>query len=332
MKVSVKKISEITGFSPATVSNALNYKRGVNADTAAQILQVAQELGYFEENRITKVRFVIFRRDGSIVDDTPYFTQLISGVEQECRACGMEVQICNLNRLDADYREQARILFNDKSAAVILLANEMIEEDLSQIRGITTPFIVIDYWNENMGFDTIAACNADSARVATEYLIGKGHREIGYLMGDFRIKPFRARKSGYETAMQKAGLPVKPEYQVTLSTRMDSACLDMKAYLETRPKLPTAFFADNDMIALGAMKAMVEFGLKIPDDISIVGFDDLPFSSICAPPLTTIRVPKQEMGRAAVRRLRDIIHDNDGVRMKLQVGTLFVERESVREI
>ena len=86
MKVSVRKISEITGFSPATVSNALNYKKGVNAETSAKIFKVAQDLGYFEENHIRKIKFVMFKRDGAVVEDSPFFIQLISGVEQECRA------------------------------------------------------------------------------------------------------------------------------------------------------------------------------------------------------------------------------------------------------
>ena len=117
-----------------------------------------------------------------------------------------------------------------------------------------------------------------------------------------------------------------------MATTIDGAYENMKQYLSEKVKLPTAFFADNDMIALGAMKAMAEFGIRIPEDISIVGFDDLTFSSISYPPLTTLRVPKQEMGRAVVRRLRDILKDNDGIKIKMQMCTQFIERESVKKI
>ena len=312
MKVSVRKISEITGFSPATVSNALNYKKGVNAETSAKIFKVAQDLGYFEENHIRKIKFVMFKRDGAVVEDSPFFIQLISGVEQECRACGMEMQMCNLDKRDPGYQEQAKWIMNDKASAVILLGTEMVDADIDLIRGMTCPFIVIDYWKEDMSFDAMLINNADSARMATEYLIANGHKEIGYLRGDFRIKPFRSRFAGYQTALQKAE--------------------NMKRFLSEKVKLPTAFFADNDMIALGAMKAMAEFGIRIPEDISIVGFDDLTFSSISYPPLTTLRVPKQEMGRAVVRRLRDILKDNDGIKIKMQMCTQFIERESVKKI
>ena len=106
----------------------------------------------------------------------------------------------------------------------------------------------------------------------------------------------------------------------------------MSKLLEDGTELPPALLADNDMIALGAMKAMAEFGIRIPEDISIVGFDDLTFSSISYPPLTTLRVPKQEMGRAVVRRLRNILKDNDGIKIKMQMCTQFIERESVKKI
>lgn len=260
MKVSVRKISEITGFSPATVSNALNYKKGVNAETSAKIFKVAQDLGYFEENHIRKIKFVMFKRDGAVVEDSPFFIQLISGVEQECRACGMEMQMCNLDKRDPGYQEQAKWIMNDKASAVILLGTEMVDADIDLIRGMTCPFIVIDYWKEDMSFDAMLINNADSARMATEYLIANGHKEIGYLRGDFRIKPFRSRFAGYQTALQKAGLPLSKDYIFTMATTIDGAYENMKRYLSEKVKLPTAFFADNDMIALGAMKAMAEIG------------------------------------------------------------------------
>ena len=106
----------------------------------------------------------------------------------------------------------------------------------------------------------------------------------------------------------------------------------MKRYLLRSPKLPTAFFADNDMIALGAVKAMTDMGVRVPDDVSVVGFDDLPFSSISAPPLTTLRVPKMEMGRVAVRRIAEIIKTGEDLCLKQQVLPMFIERDSVKAI
>ena len=122
---------------------------------------------------------------------------------------------------------------------------------------------------------------------------------------------------------------MEKKYAVTLSTTMDGAYRDMKAYLAGNPALPTAYFADNDMIALGAMKALNEAGIRIPEDISVIGFDDLSFSSISTPGLTTLRVSKQDMGKAAVRRLRELIQ-GDTSKLKIQICTQFIERGSVK--
>ena len=100
------------------------------------------------------------------------------------------MQMCNLDKRDPGYQEQAKWIMNDKASAVILLGTEMVDADIDLIRGMTCPFIVIDYWKEDMSFDAMLINNADSARMATEYLIANGHKEIGYLRGDFRIKPF----------------------------------------------------------------------------------------------------------------------------------------------
>lgn len=335
MKVNMKQISEITGVSTATVSNALNYKKGVNANTAARVLKVAYELGYFEESRITKVKFVTFKRDGSVVEDTPFFPLMLTGIEQECRDNGMDMIMCTLDMRDEDYQEQVKALLNDKSAAFIMLGTEMSDSDRKILQEIAAPFIVIDYWNGDMSFNVVKINNEDSVRHAIHYLIRKGHKEIGYLKGRFRIVPFKDRETGYITGMQRGGLSVRKEYTLEVGTTMDTAYADMKKYLETKIALPTAFIADNDIIALGAMKAMEEYGIKIPEEVSIIGFDDLPFSAISSPPLTTIRVPKKEMGRIATRRLIQMIKDKPGAMnagVKIEVSTRFVKRGSVKTI
>ncbi len=331
MKVNMKQISEITGVSTATVSNALNYKRGVNADTAARVIKVAQELGYFDESRITKVKFVTFKRNGSVVEDTPFFPLMLTGIEQECRENGMDMIMTSLDMRDADYEEQVRNLLNDKTSAIVMLGTEMIAEDVQLLKKITSPFIVVDYWNGDMSFNTVQINNEDSVRYATRYLIKRGHTEIGYLKGDFRITPFKDRGVGYRSAMRHAGIPIREEYTFVVGTTIDTACVKMEDHLRRGVKLPTAFIADNDLIALGAMKAMTENGIRIPEDVSIIGFDDLPFAAVASTPLTTLYVPKQEMGKIVARRLREIIKGTSAT-AKIQVSTTFVERESVRTV
>lgn len=331
-KVNIKQISEITNFSPATISNALNRKKGVNKETAAKVFSVAKELGYISEDTITKIKFVIFKKNGLIIDDTPFFSLMIDGIEKECRTLGFEMVLTYLNQEDKGYEEQVKWLIHDKNSAVILLGTELMEDDLLIYKSASCPFLTLDYWCWDMSFNGVLINNDDSARMAVQYLIKKGHKEIGYLKGSFRIKGFRFRSLGYKTAMTKAKLPIKEEYCIPLGTTINGAYQDMMIYLKRNVKLPSAFFADNDIIALGAMKALQEFGYRIPEDISIIGFDDLPFSEISSPALTTLRVPKQEMGKLAVRRIMEMIRGDIQVKTKIQVCTTFIERESVREL
>jgi len=331
MKANIRQISEETGFSLATVSNALNQKKGVSPETSRLIFEAAERLGYFTESRISRLKFVTYKKTGEVVEDTPFFPLMIAGVEQECRSLGMDMLICNLDRREDNFEEQLKALQNDKSSMIILLGTELSDEDRYIIDGMKGLFVVIDYWAEDMGFDSVLINNADATITACRYLAAHGHKKIGYLRGNFRIRPFRERSGGYRSALRHEGLEYNEKNIVTLRTTINGAYEDMKAYLARKPKLPTAFFADNDIIALGAMKALNEAGYKIPEDVSIVGFDDISYSSISNPPLTTVKVPKQEIGRAAVRRLRDMAGDHERNHIKTQICTQFIERDSVAE-
>ena len=144
---------------------------------------------------------------------------------------------------------------------------------------------------------------------------------------------FSLIRDGLRRSCRELGLSLRGEDTFLLRPYMLGAYEDMKQYLqEGNHPLPTAFFADNDMIALGAVKALSDHGIRVPEDISIIGFDDLPFSSISAPPLTTLRVPKQEMGRVAVRRIAEIIKTGEDLCLKQQVLPAFIERKSVKTI
>ena len=329
MKVNMKQISEITGFSQATISNALNKKRGVNADTAARILSVARELGYLEEDNVQRVKFVTFLKEG-VIADAPYFPPIIAAAEKECRMRGMEMVLHNIDKRSADYEEEVKQLHEDKTSAVILLGTEMADDDIDVIRGITTPLVVIDYWNKNVDFDAVLINNAESAQKATEYLLKEGHRNIGYLRSECRYVPFREREQGIRTALGERGLMLPDEniFDVDLSFGKNFE-VTLTTYFNRIQKCPTAFFADDDTIAIAAMKVILDCGLKIPEDISIIGFDDILTAAYVKPSLTTVSVPKAEIGKAAAQRLFGIIDNGDEVKYKIHICTSLVERESV---
>lgn len=331
MKLNIRKISEITGFSPATVSNALNNKKGVNKDTAKRIFEVAKEYGYFSANRIERIRFVIFKVDGIVVSDTPFFSVLIESVENACREAGFETVICNINRNRDDFETRLNEILHDSTAGILLLATELENRDVELFEQALGPVVVLDAWFDNMKFDTVSTNNEDSVKHAAQYLIELGHRKIGYLAGNIRIRNFIYRGNGLKRALCENNLQYHQKYEFLLTPTMEGAYTDMRRLLEAGPEMPTAFVADNDMIALGAMRALKQAGYHIPRDISVIGFDDLPFCEISSPPLSTVKYYQQEMGRLAVECLVRKIQGEFPVSTRTQISTKLVIRDSTAQ-
>lgn len=332
MKATIRTISKMTGFSPATVSNALSGKRGVNKNTVERILHVAREIGYTAETKITQIKLVLYREKGSVVNDSPFFSMLFSGIEMGCRECGYAFSICNLDRMEHNFSSKLMEIISDMSSALIVLATEMGLEEAKEFQKALTPVVILDNWYEELSLDSVLIDNTDAVYKAVKYLILKGHKRIGYLRGNYEIKNFYYRKQGYLRALRECGLAYNPEHTYSLSPNMKDAYRDLLSILQTEPELPTAFIADNDMIALGAARALQQAGYEIPKDISLIGFDDLPFCAISNPPLSTIRVFNNELGYAAVHRLVELIQYGKRYCAKIQVRSMFMERDSVRNL
>lgn len=330
-KVSVRELSRITGFSPATVSNALTGKRGVSAETIAIIKKAAAETGYQRSSKLTRVQFVIARQSGRMIDEGTFRLAVINGIEYEARQHGLSTTYVTLELSNERTRKaQVEAILSDPSCGVVLLGTEMIEEDYDLFTNTKVPIVVVDGASANHFFETVVFSNETSAYNAVHYLIEKGHTKIGYLAGGLRIRNFPLRERGYERALIEAGLEVHPEYKVMLGTdKPETACNDMLEWLATKPKLPTAFFADNDALAVGAIRALAESGYNVPSDVSIVGFDDLDYASITHPPLTTVHVPRFDIGRTAVRKLIEQADNPQPYTIASHLSTTFVERESV---
>lgn len=334
-KVSVREISRATGFSPATVSNALNGKRSVSEETARIIREAAQTMGYQQTSQLDAITFVLARKTGKIVDESTFHPSVIEGVERQARRHGMSTSFVSIDFSDLDCaRPQVEAIVNDPSAAIVLLGTELGEEDYELFHGGAAHIIVLDGWSDRYDFDAVVMSNEDSTLRAVNYLIDNGHCKIGYLAGDFRIQNFNARERGFERALAEAGIAFDLDWRVPLGTTLETAYEDMAAWLSQTPReaLPTAFFADNDVLAVGALRALSEVGVDVPGEVSIIGFDDLSVGAFSNPPLTTVHVLKHEVGEIAVRRLVGNISNPKKYTCKTQVSTYFVERKSVADV
>ncbi len=257
---------------------------------------------------------------------------MIEGVEHQAKLLGYETIFCYVDIGDPNYKEQLLDILTDMQSGVVLLGTEMLEEDYEPYTHAKNRLILLDGRSDSYAFDSVLINDVDAAAGAVEYLVEKGHQRIGYLRGEFRIQAFRSREMGYYQVMNKYGFAVKPEYIATIGTRIETAYQGMKEYLAEAGELPTAFFADNDVIAIGSMQAMKECGYNVPGDISVIGFDNVAYGMVSDPPLSTVHVYKQELGARAVRELVSMEDRDRRAKVKIQVCAEFVERGSVKEI
>lgn len=338
MKMSIKKLSELSGFSPATVSNALNGKRSVSAETAEKITRLAQQYGYTGSaagERVERtagdgrIRVVTYRESGKVFSDSPFFSFLLEGVENECHAQGYETAVVNLYRHQADYEERVADLLADRETGILLIGTELTEETARPFADADAPLVLVDAWFDRVPFNAVLMDNEASVQRAVEYLIGQGHERIGYLKSSVSISNFERRSVGWQRALVAHGLAPDERYIFRVPPSIVGACEAMRHALDEGRELPTAFFADNDMIALGAMQTLQARGLRIPEDISIVGFDDITFSEAFTPGLTTVRVAKKELGRIAVRRLLESMRYPSDVHTRTELVNDLVIRGSV---
>lgn len=335
-KINLDDIAENAGVSKATVSNALNNKNGVSEQTKNRVLEIANKLGYKKIKKSKKtentIRIILYKRHGYVFSDTPFFSNLIEGIQQECRLENYEMMITHVSREEEDFEQVIEAIRDDKSSGYLVLATEMVKEDLELFKTINKPIVLLDSYFKHEDFDHVVINNFDAVYKAVDYLIKKGHTDIGYLHSSVYINNFYYRKVGYRDALKKNELKITPKYQFDVEPTLEGAYRDMERLLEEDPELPTAFFADNDIIAFGALKALQEKGVKIPEEVSIIGFDDMPYCEISTPKMTTVKVFKQYFGSLAIKRLIEKINDNDPINQRIAVNTKLVERESVVDI
>jgi len=336
MKTIMQDIAKIAGVSPGTVSNALNKRKGVSQETKDKVLKVAEELGYFKKNTKEEsnlIRLLVFKRHGFVLSDTPFFSALIEGIERACRANGYELLITHIIYNEHSEAEIEKLIDEDNTAGVLLLATEMNYENLAPFKNKEIPIVVLDSYFLEEDFDSVLINNRKGAYQGVKLLIDNGHTKIGCLESSKNINNFTCRVGGFREALRDAGLKNLRQYRVLLEPTLEGAYRDMKEYLDREDcDLPTSFFALNDIIAIGAIKAMKEKNIKIPEDVSIVGFDDMPFCEISTPRLTTVRVYKQYMGETAVNRLIHKIKTFDDRKLTIELNTELVLRDSVKKL
>lgn len=334
-----RELAQKLGISPAALSLIINHKPGVSEATRTAVLTQLKEMGY--EHLIKKapapqgrsICFIIYKRHGEILDLHPFFLLLMENIENHARTYGYSILLCTVDKRRPMEPQIAHINGLDCQGAIIF-ATEMQDEDMEFFTGLRLPIVVLDNDFPRLTCNTVSINNQMGTFQAIEYLVRNQHTRIGYLKGSIRISSFLERQQGYEDALAYFQSSFLPEDILEVHYTEEGSYRDIRLYLEqnTSARFPTAFICDDDTIAVGAIRAFSEKGFRIPDDISIIGFNDRPACEVTVPPLTSVNVSKHAMAVETVDELMRLIHGNASPETrsrKIRIGTKLIVRQSV---
>ena len=295
---SIKKVARLAGVSIATVSRCINKPEKVTEQTRIKVQSAIENTGYTPNSLAQRFRsgktHQVLVAVPSIGD--PFFTKVMRGVRSAANALGYTIVIRE-TRQDMMSADEINVTLESKQADGLVLLNNMTFV-AGRLNGADHP---------HLRPPAVQIDNAAAAREMTEYLIGQGHRRIGMICG--RKKPsFAERERGFRETMQKARLKISNSWIFDAENSLDGGRRAARQILECTSR-PTAVFCVSDELAIGCMHEFQRAGLQVPDDISVVGFDDIRYAEVTNPPLTTVRQPAEEMGERIVRKLCAAIRD-----------------------
>lgn len=299
--VTVRDIANAAGVSVGTVSRALKNQRGLSDETRRHVRQVAADLGYdlsrLRSGKAPRLVFLIHRHHSNFAVN-PFFAEVMHGVEEGCRQFGVAPTLLSARQGDAVGK-----LLKLHEPDALLVAGYFEDEVLAQLTDLGLPLVLVDGWIP--GCAAVNPDNTGGGYQATRHLLDLGRQRIAYIAGSLAHFSIRERSRGYRRALFEAGVLADPDLEALAPPGMDDAegaAAAMRTLLRRRLR-PDAVFAYNDSAALAAMRVCLNAGLRIPEDIAFVGFDDIPAARYGAIPLTTLRVDKQELGRTGVEML-----------------------------
>jgi LacI family transcriptional regulator len=326
-RITISAIAREAGVSVPTVSRVLNGRSDVSPGTRERVEELLSRHGYRRRPASTRV-------SANLIDlvfndlDSPWAVEIIRGVEEVAHASGFGTVVSAVHRHSTHMRQWLQNLRARATDGVILVASDLAPPLHAELRRLNMPVVVVDPAGvPSMDVPTIGATNWTGGRLATEYLLSLGHRRIGFIAGPTSLLCSRARLDGYRAALEASGVPVDDSLIYQGDFYHESGFAGGTALLDM-DKSPTAIFASSDQMALGVYEAVRQRGLRVPNDVSVVGFDDLPEVRWSSPPLTTIRQPLAEMGLLAARTVLRLAQGEKIESPRVELATELVVRDS----
>jgi LacI family transcriptional regulator len=329
--VTIRDVAKAAEVSTSTVSHVINDTRYVSPATRERVLRAMTELNYHPNRLARSLRNNKTYALGVLLPNSanPFFAEVLLGIEAAGYDHGYNIIMGNAN--DDPERELSylQVLLSRQVDGILLISTGAHHESIALLTSQHTPVVVVDRCTNIPSIDEIFTANKQGGLLATSYLLDLGHTRIGCITGPSFLTPSAERVEGYHEALAAAGITTEDDLIVTGDFQHASGYQAAQHLLALKTP-PTAIFACNDLMAVGAMCAIHEAGLRVPDDMSVIGFDDIPLASYTIPRLTTVGQPARQIGQLAVERLVARLQADEQEPLHEKLPVTLVERDSCK--
>ncbi|NOH96584.1 DNA-binding transcriptional regulator CytR [Vibrio sp. 99-70-13A1] len=321
----MKDVAQLAGVSTATVSRALMNPEKVSSSTRKRVENAVLEAGYSPNSLARNLRRNESKTIVTIVPDIcdPYFTEIIRGIEDAAVEHGYLVLLGDSGQQKKRETSFVNLVFTKQADGMLLLGTDHPFDLSKPEQKNLPPMVMACEFAPDLELPTVHIDNLTSAFEAVNYLTQLGHKRIGQISGPTSATLCQFRQQGYQQALRRAGITMNSAHSTVGDFTFEAGAQSIRQLLAL-PEPPTAIFCHNDAMAIGAIQEAKKLGLRVPQDLSVVGFDDIKFAQYCDPPLTTISQPRYEIGRQAMLMMLDVLKGND-----VQAGSRLLETELI---
>jgi LacI family transcriptional regulator len=329
--ITIMSVAAEAGVSYGTVSRVINGNVHVKPETRQRIQEAMERLGFVVNRQARSLAGGRSSIIGVLVPDlgTGYIGEIMRGIDTELGLAGYDLMLYTTHRTAAKEASYIASLAQGMVDGLLLILPRSPSDYIAALSSRRFPFVLIDHQGTGRDCAAVGATNWQGAYNATEYLINLGHRRIGFITGSMDLGAAQDRLEGYRAALRTNRLSFEPDLVYEGTFFQPDGYTGALRFLDLKNR-PTAIFASNDVMAMGAMDAIRERGLQIPEDISVLGFDDIPQAVLVRPALTTVRQPLEKMARAATQMLLDMLEYPDKKKERFELPTELIVRDSCR--
>jgi DNA-binding LacI/PurR family transcriptional regulator len=327
--MNIKEVARLAKVSTATVSRTINGSDKVTEETAERVRRAIETLKFYPNTNARALGSGRSSLYGLIISDitNPFFPELVKSFEDVAVQFGQEVLIANTNYDPHRMEVCVSRMLQRKVDGVAIMTSEMDEHLIDELSSRRIPLVFLDTGTPQEGISNITIDYAAGIDAAIEHLTALGHTSIGFISGPMGLASARMRQQAFAQSLRGKGLRLNPNLIEEGNHRMDGGHRAMMRLLDKEQR-PTAILTSNDMTAIGAVGALAEQGVKIPRDMSVIGFDDIELSAFTQPALTTVRLPRQEIAKVAFRALYDSRGDANAKGAEYTITPTLIERKS----